>query len=173
MGLDQALICDTNYSMLEALQCGICSEIAFPPVRTFCHIFCKHCIKSWLLEENTCPVDKIYDPQPRNDHFAMRLILSIPTRCRNCTLGCSVVGPFGEMYKYHPKECLYEIVYCTNPGCDVKCERRELKKHKKECDFRKKRCKHCLQKIRAIDEKVKYIMVIKCVKGSFGRVYWI
>lgn len=158
MGLDKSLICDSNNCMLEALQCGICNEIAFPPVRTFCgHLFCKGCIDEWRKQENTCPIDQIYDPQPRSDNFALRLILSIPTKCKNYSLGCRVIGPFGEMFKQHLKNCLYELVYCRNPGCNVKCERKDLEKHKKICNFRKLRCAYCLKKIRASEEKVKFI----------------
>nr|XP_020824223.1 E3 ubiquitin-protein ligase NRDP1-like isoform X2 [Phascolarctos cinereus] len=69
----------------------------------------------------------------RNDLNRLQL------HCRNGERGCEMVCSL-ESVEQHERECEYGWISCTNTGCPVQVERRNLSGHLAACELRSQEC---------------------------------
>lgn len=130
----------------EEFICPICSDVLEHPVMVpMCeHAFCKICINEWLVQQNTCPVDRQpvtsieLKPVPR----ILRNFLScLLITCDYSNLGCEVIVNL-ECLETHGKECKY------NPNRVIPCKDNfgPIKAKDEHQDFRAKKLRNKLRR---------------------------
>lgn len=80
----------------RALFCTICSEVLKEPLRLPCaHVFCMHCLASWLPRNPRCPIDRstVTARALRPDKLATEIIAGLDVYCAFKAKGCTMVGP--------------------------------------------------------------------------------
>ncbi|XP_025025278.1 RING finger protein 151-like isoform X1 [Python bivittatus] len=127
----------------EGLLCCICRDVLQDPLQAPCeHAFCTSCIHGWLVQHNSCPEDRqfldlsVLRPlyrYMRNDLNRLQL------HCRNTASGCEIVCSL-ESIGRHERECEYSQIPCSNSGCPLQVERRNLDSHLVVCEFRSREC---------------------------------
>ncbi|XP_016152302.1 RING finger protein 151-like [Oenanthe melanoleuca] len=127
----------------EGLLCSICRDVLEDPLQAPCeHAFCTACIHGWLVHHSNCPEDRqvidvsLLRPLYRymkNDLNRLQL------HCRNREYGCEMVCSL-ESIDRHERECEYSQIPCSNAGCTVQIERRNLDGHLAVCEFRSREC---------------------------------
>ncbi|NXA33602.1 RNF41 ligase, partial [Eudromia elegans] len=127
----------------EGLLCSICRDVLEDALQAPCeHAFCAACIHGWLLHHSNCPEDRqaldgaLLRPLYRymkNDLNRLQL------HCKNREYGCEMVCSL-ESIDRHERECEYSQILCSNPGCPVQIERRNLDGHLAVCDYRSREC---------------------------------
>ena len=131
---------NTPQELLEELKCSICLELVSAPVQTSCgHLFCGRCI----TRATTCPIDRnSFTTTP--DHFNERRVHNFKVKCPNRGRGCQWQGDLVDAKTHKETNCGYVIVACTNSGCGLEIERRQLEKHRSSsCAHRKYNCPYC------------------------------
>ncbi|XP_071410262.1 E3 ubiquitin-protein ligase NRDP1-like isoform X2 [Pithys albifrons albifrons] len=116
----------------EGLLCSICRDVLEDALQAPCeHAFCSACIHGWLVHHSNCPEDRqvidvsLLRPLYRymkNDLNRLQL------HCRNREYGCEMVCSL-ESIDRHERECEYSQIPCSNAGCTVQIERRNLDGH--------------------------------------------
>ncbi|KFV90175.1 E3 ubiquitin-protein ligase NRDP1, partial [Eurypyga helias] len=127
----------------EGLLCSICRDVLEDAVQAPCeHAFCTACIHGWLVHHSNCPEDRqIIDVSllrplyryMKNDLNRLQL------HCRNREYGCEMVCSL-ESIDRHERECEYCQIPCSNAGCTVQIERRNLGGHLAVCEYRSREC---------------------------------
>lgn len=154
MGIDENLFISP---ISEHFRCCICTNIAYPPVKTHCdHVFCKECITEWVTDHNSCPLDrqKLETNTLKEDKFLARLLNEYKVKCEKHSDGCKWTGSLEQSSKHVEKECDYKIVSCTNENCTHSCIRLEMEEHKKKCEWRLEQCTFCYDVVIARELKV-------------------
>lgn len=69
----------------EEFHCSVCAMVFENPVQTPCeHLFCNECIKLWLSNNMTCPVDRKHvshgDLKPPGRYFR-NLLAKLQIKC--------------------------------------------------------------------------------------------
>ncbi|XP_064390044.1 TNF receptor-associated factor 5-like [Halichondria panicea] len=137
-----------NYDFVDEVpedhHCTICTSILTDPVLTECcgQLFCKGCVKNWLLEKKTCP-------HCRGANFVFiknlrmkRAVDSLKVYCPNRSKGCDKVTTLSACNQ-HLEKCLFVEASCTNE-CEEKILRKELQDHEdNKCPNRRVRCQYC------------------------------
>lgn len=146
---------DILIDKIDDFTCPICSDLAYPPLKTQCgHLFCVECLTAWVKENKNCPCCRNEDPKPHNDLFITRLMNRLNTHCFNKEKGCNFSGELSSMLEHIETKCMFCEVTCKHEGCEIKIERRLLSSHLEICEYRIEPCSYCDQRIRAKDEKV-------------------
>ncbi|XP_054023280.1 RING finger protein 151 [Dryobates pubescens] len=127
----------------EGLLCSICRDVLEDPLQAPCeHAFCTACIHGWLVHHSNCPEDRqmidvsLLRPLYRymkNDLNRLQL------HCKNREYGCEMVCSL-ESIDRHERECEYSQIPCSNAGCTVQIERRNLEGHLAVCEYRSREC---------------------------------
>ncbi|XP_008948310.1 PREDICTED: RING finger protein 151-like [Merops nubicus] len=127
----------------EGLLCSICRDVLEEPLQAPCeHAFCSACIHGWLGRHGSCPEDRqgidvsLLRPLYRymkNDLNRLQL------HCKNREYGCEMVCSL-ESIDRHERECEYSQIPCSNTGCTVQVERRNLEGHLAVCEYRSREC---------------------------------
>ncbi|XP_071594066.1 RING finger protein 151-like isoform X2 [Heliangelus exortis] len=127
----------------EGLLCSICHDVLEDPLQAPCeHAFCTACIHGWLVHHSNCPEDRqtvdvsLLRPLYRymkNDLNRLQL------RCKNREHGCVMICSL-ESIERHERECEYSQIPCSNAGCTVRVERRNLDGHLAVCEYRSREC---------------------------------
>ncbi|XP_051467164.1 RING finger protein 151-like [Apus apus] len=127
----------------EGLLCSICRDVLEDPLQAPCeHAFCTACIHGWLLHHSNCPEDRqmvdVTSLRPlyrymRNDLNRLQL------HCKNREYGCVMICSL-ESIDRHERECEYSQIPCSNDGCTVQIERRNLDGHLAVCAYRSREC---------------------------------
>ncbi|XP_019383480.1 PREDICTED: RING finger protein 151-like isoform X1 [Gavialis gangeticus] len=127
----------------EGLLCSICRDVLEDPLQAPCeHAFCTTCIHGWLVHHSNCPEDRqaldasVLHPLYRymkNDLNRLQL------HCKNREHGCDMVCSL-ESIDRHERECEYGQISCSNAGCPVQVERRNLEGHLALCEYRSREC---------------------------------
>ncbi|NWI15274.1 RNF41 ligase, partial [Crypturellus soui] len=127
----------------EGLLCSICHAVLEEAVQAPCeHAFCAACIRGWLRHHISCPEDR----QPLDGALLRPLyrymkndLNRLQLHCKNREHGCEMICSL-ESIDRHERECEYSQILCSNPGCPVQTERRNLDGHLAVCDYRSRAC---------------------------------
>ena len=128
--------------------CLICFNVLKDPV--LCpknhHCFCRGCISKHLENSQRCPIcaDKLTEetltepPRMVKDYLNESKI-----RCVYNDRGCQEIVQLQHLDQ-HEDSCGFIPAVCTNPGCGVTLNKRDLVHHQSEvCEFRKAKCHSC------------------------------
>ena len=169
----------TFVHIIDAFECVVCFNVADNPVRCSLScpaISCSACMQQTLVHTRHCPtchkdidieinILELRDIRTRND------ILSHQVYCLNkadeydkidqqtsSDSGkrkaapdhdkCLWTGKYDQL-SAHLNQCDYEMVKCTNFGCEDKCERWMLMEHLPVCVHRMANCGHCNDIVKA------------------------
>ncbi|CAG0889552.1 unnamed protein product [Cyprideis torosa] len=119
----------------EDLTCSICSGVLENPVQApQCeHAFCNLCIKQWLTQQLTCPIDRLpvtvdsLKPVPR---ILRNMLARVEIECDNKAHGCPEKIKL-EALNQHLEQCQYNPkfpVECPNE-CGLKVPKDEIQQH--------------------------------------------
>ena len=135
--------------------CLICFNVLKDPV--LCpknqHCFCRGCITKHLENSRRCPTcgDELTEetlteaPRMVKDYLNESKI-----RCVYNDRGCEEVVQL-EHLDQHEDSCGFRPAVCTNPGCGVNLNKRDLVHHQSEvCEFRKVKCHSCEETTKAL-----------------------
>ncbi|PAA65648.1 hypothetical protein BOX15_Mlig027397g1 [Macrostomum lignano] len=121
----------------EGLLCAICHDVLEDAVQAPCeHAFCSACIQAWLLEDNSCPVDRqiLLASELRQLHRYMRNDLNnLQIRCQYWQHGCREKVPLETLHQ-HESACPSEPMRC--PACRADTSRGEMARHLQICTLR-------------------------------------
>ncbi|KRX08862.1 TRAF-like protein [Pseudocohnilembus persalinus] len=151
--------------MDKDLICAICQDLIYKPQEcSQCqHVFCSDCISDWKQKRNKCPFDCKGLLQLQQVHrFVRNSLLKLKVKCPDCKEIHSI-----EKSKFHEKECIYRIIQCDNFGCEHKCRRKSIDKHKMQCEFsQQNNCNKCQHMAQYFNQELKKIQqeLIDCKK---------
>lgn len=75
---DQSRAHDLLSQIADEVTCSICSTLPADAMMTSCgHLFCDRCIRKWLRENATCPVDRQYISRPLDVRTASRVLRNV------------------------------------------------------------------------------------------------
>ena len=128
--------------------CQICFNVLKDPV--LCtrnqHCYCCSCITKHLENSQRCPtcadeltVETLTEPNRMVKDYLNELNI----RCVYINRGCKEIVRLQHLDQ-HEATCGFTPVVCTNQGCGVTLNRRDLTHHQSEvCEFRKLKCHSC------------------------------
>ena len=128
--------------------CQICFNVLKDPV--LCprnqHCYCRLCITKQLENSQRCPtcadeltVETLAEPNQIVKDYLNELII----RCVYNDRGCQQIVQLQHLDQ-HEATCGFTPAVCTNQGCGVTLNQRDLIHHESElCEFRKLKCHSC------------------------------
>ena len=128
--------------------CLICFNVLKDPV--LCprnqHCFCRGCISKHLENSQRCPTcaDKLTEEALTVPSRMVRDYLDeLKIRCVYHDRGCEEIVQLQHLDQ-HEDSCGFTPAVCTNPGCGVTLNMRDLTIHESElCEYRKLKCHSC------------------------------
>ena len=128
--------------------CLICFNVLKDPV--LCpknhHCFCHGCITKHLENSQRCPTcaDELTEETLTEPHRMVKDYLNeSKIRCVYHDRGCQEVVQLQHLDQ-HEDSCGFTPVVCTNEGCGVSLNKRDLIHHESElCEYRKLKCHSC------------------------------
>ena len=146
----------------ENYHCAICTNVFKDPVMCYQneHIFCRACITKYLARFQRCPscmepltVDTLRVP-PR---IVLSCLSEFKIRCDFHDRGCRQIVQLGKL-EGHVKECGYAPAVCSNEGCQIEVNARDLIHHETTvCEKRRVQCHNCAEfkhEMEAMKEKL-------------------
>lgn len=127
--------------------CVICFNVFKDPVmcRNNEHLFCRACITKHLVNSKTCPscMEKLTVQTLREaPRFVTGCLAELKIRCEYFDRGCGFVEL--EKLQKHVKECDFAPVTCSNEGCKLEVNKRDLIHHETAvCEQRRVKCHDC------------------------------
>ena len=132
----------------QTLHCGVCMNVLKDPVmcRRNEHLYCRGCITPHLLNSQTCPT--CMDPltvetlsqAPRG---IRSLLAELKIRCEFYDRGCREFIELGDLER-HLGDCGFGPAVCSNEGCRLEVNRRDLLHHETAvCELRRVQCHSC------------------------------
>ena len=130
------------------LLCLICFNVLREPV--LCprnhHCFCRSCITKHLENSRRCPtcadeltVETLAEP----NRMVKDMLNELNIHCIYIDRGCQEILQLQHLDN-HEATCGFTPTICTNPGCGVTLNQRDLIHHQSElCEFRKLKCHSC------------------------------
>jgi len=128
--IDEELVCPICKGVLEAAMCAPNCE----------HAFCTDCIKEWLSQHQTCPLDRTaleFAQMKSVPRILKNLLGKLRIKCENTTHGCDQIVRL-DILADHSQNCEF------NPKRPIRCEqcqitipKNELKDHNCIRDLRK------------------------------------
>ena len=124
------------------------------------HLFCRACITMHLLNSQTCPncIEPLTVATLSQASRGIRnLLAELKIKCEFFDRGC---GKFIELehLQRHVADCGFAPVVCSNEGCHLEVNKRDLLHHETAvCEFRRVKCHSCSdirQEIAEIGEKL-------------------
>ncbi len=140
--------------------CLICFNVLKDPV--LCsknqHCFCRGCITKHLENSQRCPtcgddltVETLAEPQ----RMVKDYLNELPTRCVFIDRGCQEIVQLQHLDR-HEATCGFTPAVCTNQGCGVTVNKRDLIHHESEqCEFRKLKCHSCEETTKTLENMEK------------------
>ena len=128
--------------------CLICFNVLRKPV--LCprnhHCFCRSCITKHLENSRRCPtcadeltVETLAEPQ----RMVKDILNELNIHCIYINRGCQEILQLQHLDN-HEATCGFTPAVCTNQGCGVTLNQRDLIHHQSElCEFRKLKCHSC------------------------------
>jgi len=140
MGYDLALFCDGEID--EELVCPICKGVLEGAMcAPNCeHAFCTDCIKEWLSQHQTCPLDRTaleFSQMKSVPRILKNLLGKLRIKCENNSHGCSEIIRLDNLVD-HVLNCEFNPkrpVRCEE--CHISCPKNELPTHNCIRDLRK------------------------------------
>ena len=127
--------------------CIICFNVFKDPVmcRNNEHLFCRVCITQHLRNSKTCPScmeELSIDTLREAPRFVTSCLAELRIRCEYFNRGCGFVDL--EKLEKHVTECGYAPVVCSNEGCGLEVNKRDLIHHETAvCEQRRVKCHNC------------------------------
>ena len=148
-------------SVSKNYHCAICFNVFKDPV--MCHnnehLFCRACITKHLKNSRTCPscMDELtVDMLREAPRIATDCLSEFKIRCEFFSRGCGFIE-LGKLEK-HVQECGYAPVVCSNEGCGLKVNKRDLIHHETTvCEHRRVKCHNCgemREELNKVNEKL-------------------
>ncbi|CAB4009940.1 RING finger 151-like [Paramuricea clavata] len=140
--------------------CLICFNVLKDPV--LCprnqHCFCRACITKHLENSRRCPtcadeltVETLAEPNRMVKDYLDELNI----HCVYNNRGCEEIVQLQHL-DIHEATCGFTPAVCTNPGCGVTLNQRDLINHESElCEFRKLKCHSCGQMAKTLADMEK------------------
>ena len=129
--------------------CIICFNVFKDPVmcRNNEHLFCRACITEHLTNSKNCPMcmdELTIDTLREAPRFVTGCLAELKIRCEYFNRGCGFIEL--EKLENHVKECDYAPVVCSNEGCNLEMNKRDLIHHETAvCEQRRVKCHNCGQ----------------------------
>ena len=132
----------------QTLHCGVCMNVLKDPVMCLRneHLCCRACIIPHLRISQTCPtcmepltVETLRPPS----RGIRRLLAEFKIRCEFYDRGC---GEFIELenLERHLRDCGFAPAVCSNEGCRLEVNQRDLLHHETVvCEHRRVQCHSC------------------------------
>ena len=153
----------------HTLHCGVCMNVLKDPV--MCqqneHLYCRACITPRLKNSQTCPscMEPLTVETLRQASRGIRSLLAeLKIRCEFYDRGC---GEFIELenLESHLRDCGFAPAVCSNEGCRLEVNQRDLLHHETVvCELRRIQCHSCSEikqemeamkvRLAAMDEKL-------------------
>ena len=142
--------------------CLICLNVLKDPV--LCprnqHCFCRACITKHLETSRRCPtcadeltVENLAEP----NRMVQDILNELNIHCVYMNRGCQAVVQLQHLDR-HEATCGFTPAVCTNQGCDVTLNQRDLIHHESEiCEFRKLKCHSCGEMTKTLADMEKKI----------------
>ena len=143
--------------------CAICLNVLKQPMQCMRneHSFCKPCITRYLEEFQRCPtcMEPLTLQTLRPSRLLRDLMSPLKIKCDNLARGCPNIVEL-EKLKDHIAECGFRQVQCTNHGCEMIVNKKDLALHEmKDCNFRKAKCEVCGKNVPCAKRKLHcYVM---------------
>ncbi len=144
-----------QYPVGPSLHCCICTNVIKDPV--MCHnehIFCRGCITRHLMNSQTCPTCmqpltvETLGQAPRG---IRNLLAELKIRCEFFDRGCGKFFELGDLER-HVTDCGFAPAVCSNEGCQLEVNKRDLLHHETSvCELRKVQCHSCKEIRQDID----------------------
>ena len=134
----------------QNFHCIICTNVLRDPVmcRENQHLFCRACITKHLTYSQTCPtcMQKLrIDTLTQAPRAITNFLCELKIRCDFYDRGCLVLIELGDL-KNHLKECGFAPVVCSNEGCELEVNQRDLVHHESAaCEQRRVKCHNCAE----------------------------
>ena len=140
--------------------CLICFNVLKDPV--LCpknhHCFCRGCITKHLQNSQRCPTcaDELTEETLTEPHRMVKDYLNeSKIRCVYHDRGCQEVVQLQHLDQ-HEDSCGFTPAVCTNEGCGVSLNKRDLIHHQSElCEYRKLKCHSCSETTKTLADMEK------------------
>ena len=137
--------------------CLICLCVLRDPV--LCprnhHCFCRACITRHLENSRRCPTcadNLTVRTLTRPPRMVKDYLNELEIHCVYIDRGCQEIVQLQHLER-HETSCGFMPVVCSNQGCDVTVNQRDLIHHESEvCEFRKVKCHSCEEMSRTLAE---------------------
>ena len=132
----------------HTLHCNICTNVLKDPVmcRHNEHLYCRACITPHLVNFQTCPncMDPLtVDTLCQASRGIRNLLAELKIRCKFFDRGCGTFVELGQL-ESHIEECGFAPAVCSNDGCQLEVNKRDLLHHETtECEHRRVQCHSC------------------------------
>ena len=137
--------------------CSYCLHVYKDPVmcRRNQHSFCRGCITRHLQNQRTCPACKdelTLETLTEPPRILTECLSELKIRCEFYERGCHEIVTLQGLDR-HVELCGYVPATCSNEGCDLEVNKRDLIHHEfVECEHRKLRCHNCERLSKDVDE---------------------
>ena len=137
-----------QHPVSQTLHCGVCMNVLKDPVmcRRNEHLYCRGCITPHLLNSQTCPTCmepltvETLSQAPRG---IRSLLAELKIRCEFYDRGCREFIELGDLVR-HLGDCGFGPAVCSNEGCRLDVNRRDLLHHETAvCELRRVQCHSC------------------------------
>ena len=160
----------------HTLHCGICTNVLKDPV--MCgeneHLFCQACITMHLKNSQTCPncIEPLTIATLSQASRGIRnLLAELKIKCEFFDRGCSKFIEL-EHLERHVADCGFAPVVCSNEGCHLEVNKRDLLHHETAvCELRRVKCHSCNDIKQEVDRmNVKLSKIDEKVEKNVARV---
>ena len=132
----------------QTLHCGVCMNVLKDPV--MCqqneHLYCRACITPHLKNSQTCPtcMEPLTVETLRQASRGMRSLLAeLKIQCEFYDRGCREFIEL-ENLESHLRDCGFAPAVCSNEGCRLEVNLRDLLHHETVvCELRRVQCHSC------------------------------
>ena len=134
----------------QNFQCIICTNVLRDPVmcRGNQHLFCRACITRHLGNFQTCPTcmqELCVETLTEAPRAVKNFLSELKIRCEFHDRGCLALVELGNL-ENHVKLCGFAPVACSNEGCELVVNQRDLIHHESTvCKQRRVKCHSCIE----------------------------
>ncbi|CAB4016020.1 E3 ubiquitin- ligase NRDP1 [Paramuricea clavata] len=134
----------------QYFNCVICKNVLRDPVmcRDDQHLFCRACINTHLANFERCPScnqELCVHTLREAPRVVTNVLSELKIRCDYYKRGCPKFVELGDLEK-HAKECEFGPAICSNQGCFIDVNRRDLTYHERTvCERRRVEFHNCVE----------------------------